>query len=72
LKNITIRDEIGIYRLVAGLAKILFPNKQLNKENLEKIVNIVIEYRQMIADLLHKMAPGEFERKKITYSITGA
>jgi len=70
LQNITIRDEIGIYRLVAGLAKILFPNKQFDKAHLEKIVNIIIEYRQKIVDLLHKMAPGEFERKKITYRIT--
>jgi len=71
LQNITIRDEIGIYRLAAGLTKILFPNKQFNKDDLIKIIDIAVEYRQKISDLLHKMAPGEFERKKITYSITG-
>ena len=69
LNNVTIRDEIGIYRLASGLTKILFPNKQFDKEDLEKIMDFVIELRQKIADLLYRMAPGEFERKKIEYSI---
>jgi hypothetical protein len=27
------------------------------------VIDIVVEYRQMMVNLLHKMAPGEFERK---------
>lgn len=69
LSNVTIRDEIGVYRLASGLTKILFPNKQFDKEDLKMIMDFVIELRQKIADLLHRMAPGEFERKKIEYSI---
>lgn len=71
LQNITIRDEIGIYRLASGMAKVLFPNKQIDRKDLEMIMHLVIEYRQKIADLLYKMAPGEFERKNITYKIVG-
>jgi len=67
LKNVTIRDEIGIYRLAAGLTKALFPNKQFSNEELKIILDLVLEYRQKVADLLNKMAPGEFERKRITY-----
>ena len=70
LNNVTIRDEIGIYRLVAGLTKILFPNKKFSQLDMKMIMDIVLEYRQKIADLLHKMAPGEFERKNINYHIT--
>jgi ATP-dependent Lon protease len=69
LENVTIRDEIGIYRLAAGLAKILFPSKKFTYDDLKMIMDIVVEYRQKIADLLHKMAPGEFERKRIHYRV---
>jgi len=69
LSNVTIRDEISVYRLASGLTKILFPNKQFDKEDLKMIMDFVIELRQKIADLLHRMAPGEFERKKIEYSV---
>ena len=69
LGNVTIRDEIAIYRLAAGFAKILFPNKKFSYDDLKIVIDIVMEYRQKIADLLHKMAPGEFERKRIFYKI---
>lgn len=69
LQNITIRDEIGIYRLASGLTKVLFPNKQFTESDLDMIMKFAVEYRQKIADLLYKMAPGEFEKKKISYNI---
>ena len=69
LNNVTIRDEIGVYRLASGLIKILFPNKQFEKEDLKMVLEFAIELRQKIADLLHRMAPGEFERKKINFKI---
>jgi len=68
LENVTIRDEIAIYRLASGLAKILFPNKKFD-DHLKMIMDLVVEYRQKMADLLHRLAPGEFEKKKITYKI---
>jgi ATP-dependent Lon protease len=67
LNKVTIRDEIGIYRTASGLAKILFPNKEFDKKELALIMNFAIEIRQKVADLLHKMAPGEFEKKKIEW-----
>mgnify|MGYP000542393506 CR=1 FL=1 len=71
LHNVTIRDEMGIYRVASGLAKILFPNRDLiDKEGLKLIMDLAIEFRQQIADLLHRMAPGEFEKKRITYTFT--
>ncbi len=69
LNNVTIRDEIGVYRIASGLTKILFPTKEFTKDELKKIMDIAIEYRQKIANLLYRMAPGEFERKKISYEI---
>ena len=69
LENVTIRDEKSIFRFASGLAKILFPNKEINKDGLKLILDIAVEYRQKIADLLHRMAPGEYEKKKIEYKI---
>jgi len=71
LNNVTIRDEIGVYRLASGLTKILFPNKQFEKNDLKMIMDFVIELRQKIADLLHRMAPGEFDKKRIGYTVKG-
>jgi len=68
LNKVTIRDEIGIYRTASGLAKILFPNKEFNKNELAPIMDFAVELRQKVADLLHKMAPGEFKKKKIEWN----
>jgi len=32
-------------------------------------LDIAVEYRQRVADWLHLIPPGEFERKKIGYTI---
>lgn len=69
LENVTIRDEKSIFRSASGLAKILFPDKRIDNKDFKIIMDIAVEYRQKIADLLHRMAPGEFEKKKIEYKI---
>jgi ATP-dependent Lon protease len=68
LENVTIRDEKGIVRIASGLAKILFPNKKFSDEELATIMNLAIRLRQIVADLLHKISPGEYERKKIEWN----
>ncbi|MEM4317988.1 MAG: BREX system Lon protease-like protein BrxL [Candidatus Nitrosocaldus sp.] len=67
LNNVTIRDEIGGYRVASGLTKILFPNKQFEKEELKLVMDLTVKLRQKIADLLHKIAPGEYEKKRIEW-----
>ncbi|MBS7658070.1 MAG: BREX system Lon protease-like protein BrxL [Candidatus Bathyarchaeia archaeon] len=67
LENITIRDEIGIYRVASGLAKILFPNKQFEMGDFKLVMDFAVKLRQKVADLLNKMAPGEYEKKKIEW-----
>jgi ATP-dependent Lon protease len=68
LENVTIRDEKGIVRIASGLAKILFPNKKISNEELATIMNLAVRLRQIVADLLHKISPGEYERKKIEWN----
>ena len=58
LEGVTIRDEMGIFRIASGMAKILFPDKKFDEDELKLIMDLAIEYRQKLADLLHRMAPG--------------
>jgi len=67
LDNVTIRDEKGIYTTASGLAKILFPDKNFSREELKLVMDFAVEIRQKVADLLHRMSPGEFEKKKIEW-----
>lgn len=69
LENVTIRDYKSIFKLLSGMLKVLFPHKKWKKDELEKIIKFCLEYREMVCEWLHKMAPGEFERKKITFKI---
>jgi ATP-dependent Lon protease len=70
LENVTIRDYKGIYKLLSGMIKILFPHRKFSDDELRKILNFCIEYRQSVAEWLHKLAPGEFERKTISYQLS--
>lgn len=69
LENVTIRDYKSIFKMLNGMLKILFPNKNWKENELKEIVEFCIRYREMICEWLQKLAPGEFERKKITYKI---
>jgi len=67
--NFKIRDEKSIKRIMSGLLKLLFPNKEFDKEDLKKIAEIALEYRQRIRDWLHKIDPGEFPREKLSIKV---
>ena len=70
LENVTIRDYRGIFKLLSGMIKVLFPHRKFSDDELRKVLNLCIEYRQSIAEWLHKLAPGEFERKTISYQLS--
>lgn len=68
-EKLTIRDEKSIKKLASGMLKILYPHGEFTDEELKICMDIAAEYRQRIADWLHKLAPGEFKKKKIEYRI---
>jgi predicted ATP-dependent Lon-type protease len=51
------------------MLKILFPNRKFSQEDFIKILTFCIDYRQSVADWLQKLAPGEFEKKKIEFKL---
>jgi ATP-dependent Lon protease len=69
LSNVTGRDEKAIKRLASGFLKLICPHGEVSDEELKLALDLAVEYRQRIADWLHFMKPGEYERKKIGYRI---
>jgi ATP-dependent Lon protease len=70
-ENFKIRDEKSVKKITSGLVKILFPNKSFNKNELKRIVELAVEYRQIIRDWLHKVDPGEFPRERLVVTVRG-
>jgi len=67
--NITGRDEKAIKKLASGFLKLISPHGEIGEIELKVALDLAIEYRQRIADWLHFIRPGEYERKKIGYTI---
>jgi ATP-dependent Lon protease len=71
LTNVTGRDEKAIKRIASGFLKLITPHGEFGNSELKMALDLAVEYRQRIADWLHFMKPGEFERKKIGYRVKG-
>jgi ATP-dependent Lon protease len=71
LSNITGRDEKAIKRLASGFLKLISPHGEVSDAELKIALDLAVEYRQRIADWLHFMRPGEYEKKRIGYRIRG-
>jgi len=71
LSNVTGRDERAIKRLASGFLKLISPSEEFTETELKIALDLAVEYRQRVADWLHFMRPGEFERKKIGYKVRG-
>jgi ATP-dependent Lon protease len=66
-----IRDEKAVKRIMSGLIKLLFPDMQFDKSELELVANIALGYRQRIRDWLHLLSPGEYLKEKLSIKIKG-
>ena len=64
-ENFKIRDEKSVKRITSGLLKLLFPDKTFSREELRRVVELAVEYRQRIRDWLHKVDPGEFPKERL-------
>ena len=64
-----IRDEKSIRKLASGILKILCPHGEFSDEELKISMDIAVELRQRVHDWLCRLSPGEFETKRLCYSI---
>jgi len=65
-ENFKIRDEKSFKRITSALIKLLFPNKSFDRGELKLVADIALEFRQRVRDWLHKIAPGEFPKERLS------
>jgi len=68
-ENFKIRDEKSVKKVASGLLKLLFPDEVFDREELRKVLEVALEYRQRIRDWLHKVDPGEFPKERLMFKI---
>lgn len=68
-RGISGRDQRGVMKTISGLLKLLYPDGNCSDDELEELLLISCELRQRVRDQLHLMAPGEYERIKISAKI---
>lgn len=69
--NFTIRDENAVKKVISGLTKLLFPDKQFNISEFKLIVDLALELRQYICNVLSRMSPSEFPHKSLELRVRG-
>jgi len=71
LGNVTIRDERAVKKTMSAFMKLLFPNLEFDKRELQVVVQHAVELRQRVRDWLHKLSPGEFPRETLSFKLRG-
>ncbi|MGC9123717.1 MAG: BREX system Lon protease-like protein BrxL, partial [Thermoplasmata archaeon] len=65
-ENFKIRDEKAFKRIMSALIKLLFPTKSFDRDELIRLADMTLEFRQMVRDWLHRVDPGEFPNEKLS------
>ncbi|MBQ9009878.1 MAG: BREX system Lon protease-like protein BrxL [Clostridia bacterium] len=61
------RDTIAVGRTFSGLAKLIYPDERMTKEEVREILEYAIECRRRVKEQLRKMTPGEFSDVDLGY-----
>jgi ATP-dependent Lon protease len=59
------RDQRAVMKTASGLLKLLYPNGEINDDELEEVLLLSCELRQRVRNQLHFIAPGEYDRIKL-------
>lgn len=62
------RDEIGVRKTFSGLAKLIFPDGKMNREDVRMLLEYAIEGRRRVKEQLKTMAGIEFIDVKLGYT----
>ena len=65
--NFNTRDTIAVGRTFSGLAKLIYPDEQMTKEEAREILAYAIECRRRVKEQLRKMTPSEFSDVDLGY-----
>lgn len=66
-KNLNQRDTIAVRRTVDGLLKLVYPDGNFTKEDLEEILQIALEMRRRVKEQLKKLGGMEFYDVNFSY-----
>lgn len=66
-KNLNQRDTIAVRKLVGGMLKLLYPNGEFTKEQLEEILKFALEMRRRVKEQLKKLGGMEFYDVNFSY-----
>ena len=66
-KNLNQRDTIAVRRTVDGLLKLLYPDGEFSKKDLEEILQIALEMRRRVKEQLKKLGGMEFYDVNFSY-----
>ncbi len=61
------RDDTAVRRTFSGLAKLLYPDELMTKEETRKLLEYSIECRRRVKEQLRKMNPSEFSDVDLGY-----
>ena len=66
-KNLNQRDTIAVRRMVSGLVKLIYPNGDFSKTDLEEILTLALEMRRRVKEQLKKLGGMEFYDVNFSY-----
>lgn len=66
-KNLNQRDTIAVRKMVGGYIKLLYPNGEYTKEQVEEILKISLEMRRRVKEQLKKLGGMEFYDVNFSY-----
>ena len=66
-KNLNQRDTIAVRKMVGGMIKLLYPDGEFTKEQLEEILRFALEMRRRVKEQLKKLGGMEFYDVNFSY-----
>lgn len=66
-RNLNQRDTIAVRRMVGGYIKLLYPDGEFTKEDVEEILRISLEMRRRVKEQLKKLGGMEFYDVNFSY-----
>lgn len=66
-KNLNQRDTIAVRRMVDGYLKLVYPDGEFTKEQLEEVLQLALEMRRRVKEQLKKLSGMEFYDVNFSY-----
>lgn len=67
-RNFNTRDDMAVRRTFSGLAKLIYPDGKISKEQARELLEYSIECRRRVKEQLRKMNPTEFSDVALGYT----